>query len=295
MKSVTFPLLAIMMWSGNVLVSKLAAGLIHPIAMTFCRLLVALFVMALFLLPSIWRNRAVIIQSLPKLAVLGFLSMAFYQCLSYQAALTTTANHMAVMTALNPLLTMLVSAGLLGESMSVGMILGGLTALLGITILVSHGQPISLVQEGAPQGDILMLMASLVYALYSVLIRKWALPLSAWQSTFMQALCACLCMGGALLFTRPAINVNAHTLPLILYAGVLASVLLPYFWIKGVLLIGPARCSLFMNLLPVLTAMLSAIWLQATVDTYFVIGTSLALGGVMLAQGMQRPLWQRKA
>ncbi|WP_228519678.1 DMT family transporter [Methylophilus sp. QUAN] len=295
MKGIAFPLLAIMMWSGNVLVSKLAAGLIQPLAMTFCRLLVALAVMATFILPSIWRDRAVIIQVLPKLAVLGFLSMALYQCLSYQAASTTTANHMAVMTALNPLLTMLVSACLLGEVLTLGMVMGGLTALLGIIVLVAHGNLMSLVQEGAPEGDVLMLVASGVYAFYSVLIRKWSLPLTVWQSTFMQAVsaCICICMGFALLFTRPAISITSQTLPLILYAGVLASVLLPYFWIKGVLLIGPARCSLFMNVLPVLTAILSSVWLQAPVDAYFVAGTSLALGGVMLAQVLQRPLRQR--
>jgi hypothetical protein len=59
----------------------------------------------------------------------------------------------------------------------------------------------------------------------------------------------------ALLATPPQHRqINADTLPLILYAGSVASVVLPFFWIRGVEQLGPNRCAIFMNLLPVLTA-----------------------------------------
>ena len=43
------------------------------------------------------------------------------------------------------------------------------------------------------------------------------------------------------------------SLPLIAYAGTLASVVLPFLWMQGVRYLGPNRCSMFMNLLPVAT------------------------------------------
>lgn len=286
-----YPLAAILLWSGNVLVSKMAAGLIAPQAMTLCRLAVALMLMSTFLLHPLWRHRHTVYHYLPQLAVLGFLSMALYQCLSYQAAETTTASNMAVMTALNPLLTMVVSVWLLGEVLTWGMVAGGTMALFGILYLVGHGDPFSVFQAGVHAGDLLMLVASFCYAVYSVLIRKWALPISAWQSTFVQALFAFVFMGlFHLLVGKGPIPLNEDTLPLILYAGVLASVLLPFFWIQGVLLIGPSRCSMFMNLLPVLTALLAGLLLNEAMQSYFMTGAICAVGGVMIAQWIDRPL-----
>jgi len=110
MKFWLFPFLAIALWSGNVIVSKLAASSISPFAITFYRLLLAVAIMSLFLIVPIWRNRDIAKSYWLKLGFLGFLSMAFYQCLSYWAADTSTATNMAVITALTPLLTMIISA-----------------------------------------------------------------------------------------------------------------------------------------------------------------------------------------
>ena len=57
--------------------------------------------------------------------MLGFLAMALFQSLSYEAAKTTGATNMAIITALVPLMTMALSSLLLGDPPSVGMIGGG--------------------------------------------------------------------------------------------------------------------------------------------------------------------------
>ncbi|MCC8958405.1 hypothetical protein H8B02_34790 [Bradyrhizobium sp. Pear77] len=65
-----------------------------------------------------------------------------------------------------------------------------------------------------------MLLAAIVYALYGLLLKRWNLPISGWQSTYMQALCALAVMFPAFLATpAPLRQVNAETLPLIVYAG----------------------------------------------------------------------------
>jgi drug/metabolite transporter (DMT)-like permease len=76
----------------------------------------------------------------------------------------------------------------------------------------------------------------------------------------------------ALLATPPQHRqINADTLPLILYAGSLASVVLPVFWIRGVEQLGPNRCAIFMNLLPVLTAGAAIVTLGEPVRLFHVI------------------------
>lgn len=283
-----FPLMTMALWAGNVIVSKMAAGSISPLAITFYRLLLAVAVMSLFVAGPAWRNRGIIKRSWPKLMCLGFLSMALYQCLSYWAADTSTATNMAIITALTPLLTMLVSSLLLREHPSPGMLVGGAIALWGTAYLISGGEPAALLKGNYHIGDILMLGAALGYAFYSVLLRKWRIALPAWQLTYLQAVSALVFMVPMLLLVpKGQATLDASTIPLILYAGILATVALPFFWIKGIEHLGPNRCSMFINLLPVMTAGLAIVLLNEHLGWSHLIGGSIALLGVFIAQTLR--------
>lgn len=291
-----FPLFAMTLWAGNVIVSKMASGNISPLAITFYRLALAVAVMSLFLAGPAWKNRSIIKRSWPKIMILGFLSMAFYQCLSYWAADTSSATNMAIITALTPLLTMLVSSLVLREHPTMGMILGGTIALWGTAYLISGGAPSELVKGNYRIGDILMLSAALCYAFYSVLLRKWRIALPAWQSTYLQAISALAFMLPMfLLVPEGQAALNVATVPLILYAGILASVALPFFWIKGIEHLGPNRCSIFMNVLPVMTAGLAIVLLDERLMEFHVIGGGITLFGVFIAQRVQAGFSQRKS
>lgn len=286
-----YPFFAIVLWAGNVIVSRLSAHTIGPEAITFYRLLLAVVLMSTFVAVPAWRNRAVIWPHLGEFAILGFLAMCLFQSLSYLAAESTTATNMAVFTALTPLLTMALSALMLGETPTIGMIGGGVLSLVGLIYLVSSGDPVSLARNGVHLGDPLMFIAALVYALYGVLLKRWSIPVVGWQSTYMQALFALMIMFPAFLATPAHLRaLNAETLPLIAYAGGLASVVLPFLWVRGVDILGPNRCALFMNLLPVLTAAGAIVLLGEPVRSYHVIGGAMALAGVAVAEMFRRPL-----
>ena len=284
-----FPFVAILLWSGNVVVSKLSAHTIDPSAITFYRLVLAVAVMSLFTLKPAWRNRAAIAPQLPKLALLGFLAMALFQSLSYEAAKTTTATNMSIITALVPLMTMVASTLLLGEAPTTGMVGGGVLSLMGVVYLITQGQPALLFANGAHIGDLLMIFAALAYALYGVLLKRWHVGLPSWQSTYMQALFALLFMLPMLL-RLPASEAlpTRASVPLILYAGVLASVVLPFLWMQGVRYLGPNRCALVMNVLPIATAAIAIVMLGETLHVYHVLGGGTALVGVIVAQRFKR-------
>lgn len=286
-----YPLVAIVLWSGNVIVSRLSAHTIGPEAITFYRLLLAVCLMSIFVAIPAWRNRFVIWPHLGQFAILGFLAMCFFQSLSYLAAETTTATNMAVFTALTPLLTVALSAFVLKDTPTVGMVGGGVLSLAGLIYLVSAGDPTALARDGVHLGDPLMFIAALSYAVYGVLLKRWSLPVAGWQSTYMQAICALVIMFPAFLATpAPLRSLNAETLPLIAYAGGLASVVLPFLWVRGVHILGPNRCAAFMNLLPVFTALGAIVMLGEPVHAYHVIGGGAALVGVACVGLFRRPL-----
>lgn len=290
-KAYFYPLFAILFWAGNVVVSKMASHAISPVAITFYRLVLALAVMSTFVLIPVWKNRHTIRQYWKQLALGGFLSVSLFQFLSYQAASTTTATNMAIVTALIPLLTMILSSVMLKDRISYGMLFGGALSFYGILYLLGHGSICNIWGQGVHLGDGLMLIAAAGYALYGVLLKRWKMPIPAWQSNFVQSSFAILYVLPFFVFL-PAqdIQLNQQTIPLIVYASIFSSVLLSYLWIEGVRHLGPNRNSIFMNLLPLFTALIAVALLGEHLQMFHYIGGGLTLVGILIAQTIQKPL-----
>src|SRR5690606_21633999 len=141
-------------------------GAIAPSSIAFLRWVLALAVLTPFLAPAAWKHRATIHREWPKLAALGLLGMGLWQGLAYMAAETTSATNMGILSAMVPLLTVLLSTLILHEPPSLGGVAGGALALIGVTILLGRGNPLSLMELSVAQGDVLMLVAAICYALY---------------------------------------------------------------------------------------------------------------------------------
>ena len=91
-----YPLLAVLIWSGNTVVSKQAAGAIAPIEIGFLRWVLAVLLVTPVLLPAVWRNRIAVRDHAGHIVVLGILGMVVYQSCAYFAASYTTATHMGI-------------------------------------------------------------------------------------------------------------------------------------------------------------------------------------------------------
>lgn len=291
-KYTIFPVLAVLIWGANTVVNKLAADVIDPAAISFYRWLLAGLLLGLFFAKPVWRQRRQIQPFVPKLFVLGMLGMVLYQCLAYIAAQTTTATNMGIVVSLVPLLAVGLSVLLLGEAATVGGVMGGILSLLGLIYLLSHGEPAALLSRGPVLGDCLMLIASVAYASYSVLLKRWAIPLLNWHSLVVQIWCVIPVLFVYYL-SQSAPPLTMAGLPLVLYAGIPASVIAPFLWMFGISKLGPGRTTALMNLLPVFTVSIAVLFLGETLQTYHVIGGGVTLLGVVLAQTLKRPLGRR--
>lgn len=109
MKNFLFPLFAVLLWSINAVVSKAAANVIDPAAISFYRWLLAFLLLTPFMIKGIAKNRAVVMQYGWKLFILGALGMVLYQSLAYYAAHTVSATFMGVLNSVIPLLTVILS------------------------------------------------------------------------------------------------------------------------------------------------------------------------------------------
>ncbi|NLS15316.1 DMT family transporter [Rhizobium sp. P40RR-XXII] len=275
------PLLTVLIWSGNTVVTKASAGVISPGSISFYRWLLAFVVLLPFVGRAAWRNRALLRQHWLKLATLAALGMVIYQSLAYEAAKTTSAVNMGVMVALMPLMSTFFASLLAGEKLSIASIAGGGISLVGLIYLTSQGDPMRLANGGFHIGDGLMIIAVLSNALYGVMLRRWAMPIPMWQQLFWQ-------IGFSTLLLIPIFlmgdisPVTAANLPLILYAAIPTSLVAPLCWMIGIQRLGASRTSLLINLLPIIVAALAWALLGEQLHAYHAIGGALALIGVGL-------------
>ncbi len=273
------PLLTVLIWSGNTVVTKASAGVISPGSISFYRWLLAFIVLLPFVGRSAWRNRALLREHWLKLAILGALGMVIYQSLAYEAAKTTSAVNMGVMLALIPLLSTFFASLLAGERLTAASIAGGAISLIGLIYLTSQGDPMRLVNGGLHTGDGLMIIAVLANALYGVMLRRWAMPLSMWQQLFWQIGFSTLLLIPVFLMGEIS-PITTANLPLILYAAIPTSLIAPFCWMIGIHKLGAGRASLLINLLPIIVAALAWALLGEQLHSYHAIGGALALVGV---------------
>lgn len=284
-----FPLFAVLIWSVNAIVSKVSAGAIDPAAISFYRWLLALLALTPFVLPGVWRNRQQIKAQWWRLLILGLLGMVLYQSLAYYAAHSVTALFMGILNALIPLLTVLLSLVLLRLAPTLGILIGGVVSFAGLVWLVSQGNLQQLLSHGLGKGEMMMLAASTSYALYGVLTKRWSLPLPNWQSLYVQILFGVLLLTPGFLLA-PRVQLNMDNIPLVLFAGIPASIIAPFLWIQGVQRLGASTASIFMNLVPVFTAIIAVLLLHEQLHSYHWIGGGLTLAGVIVAQRLKIPL-----
>ncbi|PMR73333.1 DMT family transporter [Billgrantia endophytica] len=283
------PLGAVLIWSGNMTINQLTVGTIAPSSIAFLRWLLALAVLTPFVLPAAWQHRAAIRRQWPKLAVLGLIGMALWQGLAYVAAETTSATNMGILAAMVPLLTVLLSALILREAPSVGGALGGMVALLGVTVLLGRGNPLSLLQLEVALGDLLMVVAATCYALYGVMLKRWPLDMPPWVVLYLQAFFATLLLLPGYLL-GPMTPVDSQNVWLILYAGIPASIITTFLWMRAIRQIGANQASIFINLMPLFSALIAMAFLNEQVALFHLVGGMLVLAGVIMAQTLTQPL-----
>lgn len=283
------PLIAVLIWSMNIAVTRYAVDLIEPASISFYRWLIAFIVLTPFMLFKVWAQRALVRRHLGQLAILSAFGMVLYQGLSYTAAHYTTATNMGIVNAFIPVFTIFVSILILRDIPNRFAIVGSIISFLGLLYILGKGDFTTLLNMGGHSGDLLMVVAIFFYAFYGVFLKKWQLKIPLLISLYVQ-------IGFALLYHIPFLMyfgldaINAQNAPSLLYAGIFPSLLAPLLWMLAVQHIGPNRTSIFMNLMPVFTAIIASLWLAEQWTLFHTIGGMMILVGIVMAQKKNAPV-----
>jgi drug/metabolite transporter (DMT)-like permease len=284
-----YPLLTVFIWAGNNVITKAASGRIFPAEIGFYRWLLAGLLFTPFLLRPVLNNWPIIKPNLGKVVLLGVLGMVIYQSLAYFAATITTATNMGIILSLVPIVTLAMSILTLGNRLTIGALLGAILSFVGVLFVVSQGSLTVLMAHGVNLGDAMMLFATVAYATYSTLLKKWKLGIPPLQLLYLQILVAIVVLLPLFLHSSKT-GLTLSNIPLVLYACIPTSMLAPLLWMKSISLLGPSRTTLFFNLLPLLTAVIASLALGERLAMYHLLGGALTLLGVILAERWTTPL-----
>lgn len=281
-------ILANFFWSGNALVARAFAGEIAPFTLAFWRWCLAACLLLPFVAAPLWRHRAAVAKAGWRLLVLGGLGIAGYNSLLYSAALTTPAINISLVNTCLPMAAFLGAGLLLGEWPSRRAWWGMLVAVVGLLILLGQGQWNRLASLSFNHGDLIMLLAVVDWALYSLLLRRWG--------AYLQAIPPLACLGVLIVLGIPLIApfylwelsqgatlaLTQANLAAIGYTAVFASLLAYLAWNNGVKVVGAARASLTNYTMPVFTALLGWLLLGEQLEGYHWLGAALIVGGLLL-------------
>jgi len=194
-----------------------------------------------------------------ELFILGTLGFACFNLLTYVALEHTRPQDASLIVATSPLLTAL-AVWLTTRQKPTRTTLGAMAvALFGVVLVITHGNPSTLIHGDGRAGDLLVLAGVASFVAYTIGARRFTdfsplryTALSATGGTLtILAVTAIVTLTGA--YPLPSSGDWANAAPqtaFIIFAGAVIGVLA---WNEGVRRIGAANGALFMNLVPVVT------------------------------------------
>ncbi len=277
--------LAVLFWAGNSVAGRAMAGVVPPMGLSFWRWVLALLLITPFAWPHLKTDRAELIRRWPMVLALAASGVASFGALLYVGLQTTTALNSVLMQAAIPPLVMLFGFLLLRERTTTAQTIGVGLSLLGVLVVIAQGRPWDLLHLDIHPGDGIILVGVLFYAGYSLLLRRRPAvhPLSLLWATFALAVLLLAPFWAWELGQGRSVPLTLQAIGGVLYVAVFPSFLSYLFFNRGVELLGPARASHFMHLMPVFGAALAVVLLGESFRGYHAVGVLLIGAGIGLA------------
>lgn len=279
-------ILTTLFWGGNSVAGKMAAGEISPMLLTFIRWSCAFLAILPFSLNELRGDLPTIRKHLPILVFYGMFGMSLFNILLYTAFTKTSAVSGSIVQAALPATVYLLNFLVFRVKVTSYQIAGFFVTLLGVGIVATHGDLSRLKTLDLNIGDAIVLVAVLVYAIYTILLRYK--PQLHWKSLItILSLSAAI---AALPFAIWEHQTGATILPgtkgwlIAAYTAIFPSLISQLFFIRGVELIGPNRAGIFINFIPIFGTVLAIVLLGEKLEMFHAIALALVVGGIWLAE-----------
>lgn len=271
-------------WAGNIVLARSVVDIIPPVSLAFWRWTIASLLLWPFAHPHARKDWPLFARHWKMIFFLSLVGISGFNTLLYLAMHTTTAINGALIQTTMPAVIILISLLAFKEKVTRLQSLGVGLCVLGAGLVVLRGRFSTILDLSFVEGDLLMLAAVLLYALYSVFLhrRPSIHPLSFLIYTFALGALGLLPLYLWELTYSQAFALNVDVVASVLYVAVFPSIVAFFCWNRGVELIGANRAGLFINFIPVFASLMAIIWLGESLKAFHLIGMLLIFGGMVL-------------
>lgn len=281
-----FAMGATAIWAGNFIVAREFKETIPPVSLAFWRWAVAVVFLLPFALRGFRREWGEVRLHGVYLSITAITGVTLFNTLLYLASHTTTAINLSLIAISFPIFVVMISRFVSNDPITSNKSLGILFVVIGVILLITRGNISNLMSITFAIGDVWMLLASFIFAVYSILVKHKPPRMSIWTfqlSTFVLGLAF---LFPAFLWERavtPSITWTWEMVVSILYVGLFASLSAFVLWNKSIVSIGPSKAGIVYYTLPVFSGALAWLFLDEPVTLVHLASVVLIVCGIVTA------------
>ena len=279
--------LAVIFWAGNFIVGKFATLFeIPPLTLNVLRWVSVWIILMPFTYKEIYNNLPVIKKNWLVISFMGVITISTFNSVVYYALNYTQVINAVLVLAAIPAATIVFSSLMNIEKTNIFQLLGLLLSIVGIGSIISNGEIQKIISLNFNKGDLWMIVCVITWALYSTLLKKNKFEFS--QFTLIQ-----LMVSAGILFLLPQffyeksigleVNFNKAFFLILFYVVVFPAIAAYYCWQKGIEIIGPNRASMFIQLMPLFSAVMAIIIFNEKFELYHFTGAAFIVSGIYLS------------
>lgn len=280
-------LLTIFIWGTTFISTKVLLVAFKPIEILFFRFVIGLLILLIIYpkkMPATTKKQEI------TFALAGLTGITLYYLLENIALTYSLASNVGVIISIAPFFTAVLSCCILKEEkLSHNFFLGFIMAIIGIALISFNG---STNFKLNPLGDFLALLAAMIWAVYSILIKKIGeYSFNTIQVTRRIFMYGIMFMLFALVPFGFTLDLNRFSNPVylgnIIYLGIGASAICFVTWNWAVKILGTIKTSIYIYIVPVVTVVTSMLILNEKITVMAIIGTVMTLMGLFLSQSKE--------
>jgi drug/metabolite transporter (DMT)-like permease len=276
--------LATMAWATNAVLGRWLRDDIGPLTLTALRFSVASAFFGILL-----RNRPPQERRYGKdkwwILGMGLAGVVGFSPLLYLGLRYSTAVNCSLIQGIAPLITALIAGLIIHEPVTRRQLLGAVLGLIGVAGLLSRGSLTFLLRLQFNVGDLIIVAAAVVWALYSVFGRRVMRNRSPVAATALSNFLGLPLIAAAAVYELQHISLNLRmeTIAAIVHICVVPTIIGYWSWNRAVGILGAGGAMVFFNTLPLYGVILGALFLNESVGVIHLIFGGLILGGGLWA------------
>ena len=278
---------AALFWSGNFIVGKFATLFeVPPLTLNFLRWVIVWFILIPFTIKEILAKKNYIKENFFVIGIMGILSISTFNSAVYFALNFTQVINAVLMLAAIPPMIIIFSSLMKIEKTNIFQLSGLFLSIFGVATIISNADIQKIISLSFNKGDIWMLVCVLSWSLYSTLLKKNKFQLSQFSLIQIMVTVGLIFLVPQFLYEKSIgldIKINKASILILFYVVIFPAIAAYYCWQKAIELIGPNRSSMFIQLMPLFSAIMAIIIFKEKFQLFHFIGASFIISGIYLS------------